>query len=409
MKEANEKELDEKVGKTYNFVNSIKGGCGKTTFSIFLAKYLLTIDQKVQELANIRNKKELSGEDDTQINTDQLRPKKNVEYGKCLILDMDFQGTSMDGLFWGAIRSENNTVTFKDADIRKYLNAAIREDGPIEEYIVHNQLNDRVTLDVVFADTDVKEKEKLRILPKMGYSPVVQYNIFRGGLYKFLKKFEEREYKHFIFDMPPNSDGFSGAALECVMNNIEKETGNLLDTYKIRKKEDIVNLFYVTGMDPGQVRETIKEIQEQFVNRDKFYFDNLFIVMNDNIPVEGNRDTMIERNSGAVSQYFNNMIESLKLTQAEYEKVYLMYLNPNLEYSAYCMEGKGLNNLCEVFKNPTDTGKSINIDTYIPIMPYKKMADFHSNFEFTIADYNKEENLIWLKKRMLEPKSKETK
>ncbi len=34
--EKGQEKNDKKIGRTFNFVNSIKGGCGKTTFSVFL-------------------------------------------------------------------------------------------------------------------------------------------------------------------------------------------------------------------------------------------------------------------------------------------------------------------------------------------------------------------------------------
>ncbi len=171
--------------RTFNFINSIKGGCGKTTFSIFLARYLDTVNREASDAS-----------------------------GKSLLLDMDLQGTAMQYLFEGVNPDEEDDKVEK----HKYLNEAVRIGGEIRDYVVRNRITDDLVLDVVFADSKYSEKEKFRVSSKTGYSPTTQYNVFKGGLQRFLQKLKETEYKHLIFDMPPNSDGFSGAAFECVMN-----------------------------------------------------------------------------------------------------------------------------------------------------------------------------------------------
>lgn len=404
--EKGQEKNDNKKGRTFNFVNSIKGGCGKTTFSVFLANYLCICEIK----ANGDNTSNESGGQKDGKGTQhedgkQKASNSSVEHDECIIFDMDFQGTSMESLFWGPFDWTSGKASFKNAYGHKYLNAAIREDGKIDDYIVHNPLTEEIILDVVFADSDVKAKERLRISPKMGYSPVVQYNIFKGGLLRFLNKFKNREYKHFIFDMPPNSDGFSGAAMECVMNNHIDGTKYTLDTNRIRQEKDIVNLFYVTGIDPGQVKETVKEVKEQLVNRDHMHFDNLFIVMNDNIPVESDIQGVMERNLQVINSYFTGIIDTAGLTQKEYERVYLLYVEKNLPYSTYCIEGSGLNNIITA-KNldneqSSKEDNSGELKSYIPVPPIVKKGVFKNSFMLDDMGVN---DLEWLKTKMLQQK-----
>lgn len=371
--EKGQEKNDKKIGRTFNFVNSIKGGCGKTTFSVFLANYLYICKIKASEDTFNESSGQKDGKDVQHEDDMQKASNSSTEHDECIIFDMDFQGTSMESLFWGSFEGTAGKPSFKNSYGHKYLNAAIREDGKIDDYIVHNPLTDEIILDVIFADSNVKAKERLRISPKMGYSPVVQYNIFKGGLLKFLNKFKDMGYRHFIFDMPPNSDGFSGAAMECVMNNHVDGAKNFLDRNGIRQKKDIVNLFYVTGIDPGQVKETVKEVMEQLVNRDHMHFDNIFIVMNDNIPMEGDIQGVIKRNSQVINSYFISMLKTAGLTQKEYERVYLLYMEKNPRYSTYCIEGNGLNNIITA-KNLANeqTSKEDNsgeLESYIPVPP----------------------------------------
>lgn len=409
MNKVNEKE--EKVGRTFNFVNSIKGGCGKTTFSIFLSRYLYTVDQRILEIQSKKKMAQQSDEEKAQDDRGKQNISENVvTHDKCLILDMDFQGTAMESLFYGATEDTISIKSLKETNKRKYLNQAIREGGEINDYIVHNTLNDEVVLDVIFADSAIKEKERFRIIPEMGYSPVVQYNVFRGGLLRFLKSFKDSEYQHFIFDMPPNSDGFSSAVMECVMDNNLQKTGNLLNTNKIREKDDVVNLFFICTLEPGQIKETIKEVVEQLKNRNKIYFDNLFIVLNDNIVRKKDADTEIDKNIKAMVSYLYLEISKVKLVQKEYERVYILRMVPYENYSTYFMIGNKLNIIKE--KSDAENAKSEsgdNIDTYIPIMSYNKIATADNRFEFIDADYENESDQKWLKEKMLKKKPEEKK
>ena len=320
--------------RAFNFINSIKGGCGKTTFSIFLAKYLQTVNQD------------------------------------CLILDMDFQGTAMETLFMGEGK--------KSCCEYKYLNDAVREGKEIWEYIVRNYITKKIYIDTVFADSGVKAKEKLRISSKNGYSPVIQYNIFKGGLQKFLKKFNGGQYKHFILDMPPNADGFSRTALECVMEK----------NYGVRGEEDLVNLFFVSGIDLGQIEQTIEEVNALLTDKDNIYFDNFFIVLNDNIV----------RNDCKIG-FFESIAEKLAndltsgLSEEERKKICFLQMSQNVQYSTYCIEGTGLNNIEAVELMPQ--GRAIS--EYIPEIPFLKYANIETDFVWEGVGILKS----WLSDRML--------
>lgn len=378
----NENEQKEKTGRTFNFVTSIKGGCGKTTFSVFLARYL---EDACKESEKSTEKEE-----------------------HCLIFDMDFQGTSMENLFWGIPKDMPKA--------HKYLNAAIRESREIDDFIVKNLISEDVVLDTIFADSDVKEKEKFRISSRTGYSPAVQYNVFKGGLIRFLNKFmAKKTYKHFIFDMPPNSDGYSSAAMECVMDSALEKKGEMLNYYKIKKKQDVINLFYLTSFDAGQILQTINHIVDDLKNRD-FYFDNLFLVLNNNIIGSHNLGNEPLSNIANVVENFKKTLNSLGLQQTEYERIFILCMYTIEKYAVYGTTGIGLNRLKDHIRLPLphitvpfedNEETSETISSYIPTSPVTKVATFDDNYNF--KDYTNLNDPKWLLKKMLQQKPEEKK
>lgn len=320
--------------RTFNFINSIKGGCGKTTFSIFLARYLDTVNRKTSDASE-----------------------------KSLLLDMDLQGTAMQYLVDGGDSDKEDKKDKKTEKQKyKYLNEAVRIGGEVRDYVVSNRITDDWVLDVVFADSKYSEKEKFRVSSKTGYSPTTQYNVFKGGLQRFLQKLKDTEYRHLIFDMPPNSDGFSGAAFECVMNKAYNT--------KIKEDDDKVNLFLLTSFDWGQVNETFKEAKALLINKDNLLFDNLFIVFNDNIV--RSMDSKID-----IPKQFRYNIAGFKGTvgrpieEKEYKKIHFLRMDAYKTYSTYCMKGTGLRNLEQMVLIP-ETQK---LEDYIPEMPFIEYSD----------------------------------
>lgn len=267
-------------GVSYNFINSVKGGCGKTTFSILLANWL-------------------SGQ-------------------KPLLLDMDLQGTAMQVLFCG----NNDDSEFK------YINQAVREGGMNEmEYVHEVPLKNGKSIYVVFADPSVGSKKQYRVSAMSNYTSAIQFQVFRGGLLNLITNINKLGYKNLIFDMPPNYDGFAHAALDCM-----KQKAGIL------KSEDKVNLFYLTGMDAAQLYATKLEIIEM-LEKSELRFDNLFVVINDNIAHEDSNEIANHRKE--ISKITINDIMH-KLQGDECKKVHLLNMNQNLSYAKHCILGDGL-------------------------------------------------------------------
>jgi cellulose biosynthesis protein BcsQ len=311
--------------RTFNFINSIKGGCGKTTFSIYLEKYMQT---------------------------------SGLKKGECVLIDMDLQGTAMECLFDGIEGAA-------EAGERKkgYINDAVREHKECCDCIRKNSISEGLDMYVIYANPDVNEKKKYRVSSQCGYTPAVHHSAFRGGLSAFLKSFEtEKEYRHLIFDMPPNWDGFSDVAMDCVLNK----------KYSVATKEDVVNLFFVLGMDSGHLEGTVNAVEDLLQKKDNLRFDNIFIVFNDNIVRKQEKDDEI------LLLKRNRFIERLAgLTEEEKEHIFFLSMGENPSYASFCIRGEGLLNAKKKFNN---------IDALLPPTPAVRYAKFDSSTRFCTWD-----------------------
>lgn len=119
--------------RVYNIVQSVKGGCGKTTFSIMLAGFL--------------GKKE---------NRD--------ECGKTCLVDADFQGTSLIHLF---IHDENLDKT---APRKCYLNEKMRRYNSYHNYVREYNGYDRIFY-YVPSSPEYVQKAWFLANAQMGYIP----------------------------------------------------------------------------------------------------------------------------------------------------------------------------------------------------------------------------------------------
>src|SRR5699024_4575171 len=154
------KERGVNMKKIYNIIDSVKGGCGKTTFSLMLS---LLLDDHYKEKRN------------------------NDELNVCLI-DMDIQGSALAYLLFGGnyFQDEKKWNTFK------FLNDRIVAVGDswkeTEKYMHRFRFWDKTEdgkkaekeekikdckgpgIDVIFSDPRPKIKKKYRSLSNQNYS-----------------------------------------------------------------------------------------------------------------------------------------------------------------------------------------------------------------------------------------------
>lgn len=268
---------------TYNLIHSVKGGCGKTTFSVWLAYYLK----------------------------------------QSLLIDMDLSGTSMSVLFNGNDRIDGLAYT-NDVfqGIKENPKKFVRK-------ITWEFLKDK-EINVIFSSMDYNAKNKFRAGKRSGYSPVVKHSMFRLGLRDLLKHHKTIEgipTKHFIFDMPPNSDGFADAAMECVLNPKHSDL----------KSEDKKNLFMIIGVDRGQTMVTISELKSLLLHEDDREPDKIFVVINHNLGEHfSDEDYEIRK------KLVQDELDKWSLSAQTKSKIFFVKIRHNESYTKLGIEGKGL-------------------------------------------------------------------
>lgn len=330
------------MDRVYNVVNSVKGGCGKTTFALMLAAGLDRL--KESQLA------------DGSCQTD---------WSNC-ILDFDFLGTSMISLFKGD--SDINTWKTDEGGSYIYLNERLRgfrsED---KRYIVSIDIGDadRRHFNIGFSDPDEKEKEKYRCDSKCNYIPATKFGVFRRGMQNILKPGELEEQvpndvKHVIFDLPPSNDTYANAVINCMFDKRNSV---------IRKDKDVCNYFLMMGMDLSHLNATEQYLLD-FLRGEDLFPHRIFLVFNNLFPQNDSEDwdlyearkRELETN---IQSALSGKADSLK------PKIYFVVMNQCVKYQRIIMgyEGiKGKSGLTEVTVNGGDIFPN-------PIMTYARCGE----------------------------------
>lgn len=273
--------------KTYNFIKSVKGGCGKTAYSVFLANYIEWI----------------AGDK------------------KCLLIDMDWQGTAMQHLFRGN----------KDKKVKKYVHQAIESCNNIEDFIVKNEV-EGTSIYTMFADPSSSTKARYRVsVAANNYGIETDLRLFEAGFNKLLIKLDEAEdYQHIIFDMPPNFDSYADMAMNCVLAGKPKDS--------VLEREARVNLFYIMGPDRGHFEATMEDIRYLYQEKNVRNFSNLFIVLNENSYVNSSAEESLDERFSSCKKE----IKAMNLAQDDIDKVHFIRMQFHEKYFGYCIEGKTL-------------------------------------------------------------------
>lgn len=268
---------------TYNLINSVKGGCGKTTFSVWLSYYL----------------------------------------NQSLLIDMDLLGTSMQVLFHGNAEGHNEAYT---NDVFQGVKNSTKQ------FVEKIHLKDGKDMNVIFSSMEYKAKDRFKAGKYSGYSPIVKHSMFRLGIRELLKHhktIDGEAVEHFIFDMPPNSDGFSDAAMECIFN----------PKYSDLERDDRKNLFIMVGADWGQTYATIYELKELLLHSDDNKPDRIFLVLNNNHgDAFGNHDYDLRKDE------IQKKVNSWPLDENDRNKICFLKMEHNETYKALGISAEGLVN-----------------------------------------------------------------
>lgn len=166
-----------------HIVDSVKGGSGKSTFSLKLCCAL-----------------------------------QNQEDTKPCIIDLDFLGTSWKHICENCIvnnkyKKGKKFVFLNDLvkDFEYYINTQF-----IQKIQINAKLNPKsnkdLVIDVVFCDPSPKAKKAYKITDNE-YVPDISYDVFHDEFMALLHYMNDEGYTDVILDMPPNSDPYSDKIL----------------------------------------------------------------------------------------------------------------------------------------------------------------------------------------------------
>lgn len=250
-------------------VDSIKGGCGKTTFSIMLAQFLQRMNQD-----------------------------RYVEDRICL-LDFDFLGTGLVSLFFGTSEKIEEKLLKKHEYITKIIRGF---DTGYKKYLCDCKIDDDSFL-VGFGDPDYRRKEAYYMSSQLNYTPVIHYEIFRNGICQILKSgFRDQIDKvvnSVVLDMSPGVDAYSCIVKDCLF---DKTYSDFLD------EEDKRYYFLMTGIDNSQLYAAANYFQEFMRDVDKCP-NKLFIVLNDWVNIAAGDKSMTEKEQKELYQAWTREFE----------------------------------------------------------------------------------------------------
>lgn len=307
------------MGKVYfNIVDSVKGGCGKSTFSIMLA---LALDEQ-QRLE---------------------REAKKTEGTNVCLVDMDLQGTSMAYLLFGrgieslGIKSLSNAEMYLNEKVTTYQDKK-KEKEYVAQVDWKDEDNKSHMFHVVLSSPKQRDKNRYKAVSSQNYSPEVLYSTFRTGLANMLGRDQlfartPRQFKHVIFDMPPNSDGYSDAVFDCVMDA----------KHRVIESGDECNLFLVQTLDMGHRFATESYFQDFITrNQNNCPATRIFFVFN-NVSLYGENDYGRHFND-AVAQ-IKKMLKKMSLSDKVKRQIYFVGIRFNEAYYRLCTTGDGIKNM----------------------------------------------------------------
>lgn len=325
----------------YHVIDSVKGGCGKSTFAIMLAAAINKYP-KEDEKGNIIR--------------DQKRPV-------CLF-DMDLQGTSMAYLLFGK-NWKNNRKLPSELDI--YLNEKIgRSDVKGKRFIKKVVWGNDPDKDSGEANSDSgsesypefyvavsspiqKDKDQYKPKSSQNYSPGVSYGRFRYGLSKLLtpdnlyEELKER-LEHVILDMPPNSDGYSDAVTDFLLDGKRK----------VLKDGDSCNYFLMVTRDLAHQQATLEWLNVFLNHEGNRDYPNKLIITLAFTPRDVNKADEDGRNyfAGWVKEFKKSLRGMSNWKEELINRIYFLAFGFNAEYYELCCEQDGIINNTVDIGNP---------------------------------------------------------
>lgn len=304
------------MSRSYYIIDSIKGGCGKTTFSIMLAALLQS--KKSEELT-------------------------------CL-LDLDLLGTGMIDLFLNPNEIEEYKKNYC------FLSERIRNFRTIEKKYIYSKTVDGIDFHFGFSDTKFGAKSAYSVSSEFNYTPVTSYGVFRNGLKSVLDekasenlesqlclidgKTKKGHVKNVIMDMAPGMDPYSEVAKGCIF---DKRHSSFIEEDSKRY------YFLMMGMNQSHI-VTARNYLEEFINNAGKSSDKIFIVIND---IQRMAEKTGEISATDEKDCYNAMISMLKnelvITSEIETHTYFLALNYYEKYTLNAHLCKPLGEISGIF------------------------------------------------------------
>ena len=303
--------------KTFNAVYSVKGGCGKTAFSVFLAYYLAKSKQSDESKVCLIDTDILGS---SMLNTFRvLKNDKNED-----ILDLL---RNSHYRFINEIVNVDRLAKYKEflIDLKDLENLG-RQDDALQEA---QSVNKDVGFYIAFSSPKSGDIDRYRQNSAHEYIPNVSHNLFRVSFKAFIN--DEvcfNDIEDLVYDLPPNADGFSGTVFDSIFGKDNKKD-------KIGLDSDRRNLFYIMNLDSGHILPAIREISSMLSQSDMEVPTNIFLVINNMFKSDDFPEVAEERRKKIIDE-INRTMSSV----TDYQRIYCLFF-PYYENYMQAVVGNG--------------------------------------------------------------------
>lgn len=292
------------MGKNYYLIHSIKGGCGKSAVALFNA---------------------LSLSDS----------RKN--HNKTLIVDMDLAASATHKLYDFVAYSKPENL--KMSEKPEIINHNINEDKFSLNEFLNNEVCDidklintieyiwnkksetfviKSKIDYVFANSVTSNPGRFRYNAGNTSTNYLDIGEFRKMSNYFLNLINDKDYNHYIFDMPASSNEYSYFIFQQLYELKRKDVNNKL------------YLFLVTTDDKAHLETTKKYLIDIFEGKSKASrYEKIFVIVNEIIPFgekeEKRNKIKVDFESFIGEKKLNDIFEITNLIFNEFQESYYCF------------------------------------------------------------------------------------
>lgn len=309
----------------FNIIDSVKGGSGKTSLSLMLSLAAQSVAEQQSDCCS-------------------------------LLLDMDMQGSALEHLLFGTPRSPrsggenpvNDEQRLSSNKAKHTLNDAILKyyrqeqldfiSKPIFYFKdIFNSTGDGVNevsflqISTAMASLRPNDRERFRAVSRMNYNSQITYDAFHSGLKailngKNLNSYQAHRPQYVIFDMPPNSNGYSDCVLDLLLSQNEKITQDYPKNY-----------FELMTLDSSHVQATMDWF-EQFVEQEQYRFPDHFFFVFNNVPKCASGMDYYQR-LGETVDAIRESLGQVQLREGTRKRIYFVGVDYIPEYLTGCCGG----------------------------------------------------------------------